>query len=99
MTNNWDISHPALKAVAYAAPFIYILTTYTALIDPSEYTLVTFALYAFCTYHAVLTALQVRDEQELGGVWRKVVFVFSCFLSIAFVLALLFAITSTFLNV
>lgn len=99
MTNNWDISHPALKAVAYAAPFIYILTTYTALIDPSDYTLVTFALYAFCTYHAVLTALQVRDEQELGGIWRKIVFVFSCILAAAFILGVTFAFVGIFLNV
>lgn len=99
MTNNWDISHPALKVVAYAAPFLYIITTYTALIDPSEYTVVTFILYAFCTYHAVLTALQVRDQQELGGVWRKIVYVFSCMLCVAFILGVTFAMASAFLNV
>lgn len=77
MTNNWSISHPVARGIAYAAPFAYVALTALSLTE-GDMNFIGFVFYTVITYFAILQSLNVRDTREISGGWNKALYVFSC---------------------
>lgn len=98
MTNNWSISHPIGRVIAYVAPFVYLALTGLSMSE-GGINIFGFVFYATITYFAVLQSLSVRDTREVSGGGYKTLYVFSCLAVFFFALCIILGVNAGILAI
>lgn len=93
MTNNWSISHPVARGIAYVAPFAYVALTAISLAE-GDMNFIGFVFYGALTYFAILQSFNVRDTREISGGWYKALYVFSCLIVGFFALCIILGLSA-----